>query len=39
MWSYDGLETLNEAWAEEATDEAERARLSRGAGIQPGLVA
>ncbi len=28
MWSYDGLETLNEAWAEEATDEAERARLS-----------
>lgn len=28
MWSYDGLETLNEAWAEEATDEAERARLN-----------
>lgn len=29
MWSYDGLETLNDAWAEEATDEAERARLGR----------
>jgi hypothetical protein len=28
MWSYDGLETLNEAWAEEATNEAERARLN-----------
>ena len=28
MWSYDGLETLNEAWAEEATDEAEQARLN-----------
>jgi len=28
MWSYDGLETLNEAWAEEAVDEAERARLN-----------
>jgi len=28
MWSYDGLETLNQAWAEEATDEAERSRLS-----------
>ena len=28
MWSYDGLETLNEAWAEEATDEAERARFN-----------
>jgi hypothetical protein len=28
MWSYDGLETLNEAWAEEAIDEAERARLN-----------
>jgi len=27
MWSYDGLETLNEVWAEEATDDAERARL------------
>ena len=28
MWSYDGLETLNETWAEEAIDEAERARLN-----------
>jgi hypothetical protein len=28
MWSYDGLETLNEAWAEEAIDPAERARLN-----------
>jgi len=28
MWSYDGLETLNEAWAEEATNEAERGRLN-----------
>jgi cytochrome c5 len=27
MWSYDGLETLNEAWAEEADDPAERARM------------
>jgi len=27
MWSYDGLETLNESWAEEAMDDAERARL------------
>jgi hypothetical protein len=28
MWNYDGLETLNETWAEEAIDEAERARLN-----------
>lgn len=28
MWSYDGLETLNEMWAEEAIDEAERGRLN-----------
>ncbi len=28
MWSYDGLETLNETWAEEAIDEAEKARLN-----------
>ena len=27
MWNYDGLEALNEIWAEEAIDEAERARL------------
>ena len=27
MWSYDGLETLNESWAEEADDPAERARM------------
>ena len=28
MWSYDGVETLNEVWAEEAADEAESARLN-----------
>ena len=28
MWSYDGLETLNDTWAEEAIDDAERARLN-----------
>jgi cytochrome c5 len=28
MWSYDGLETLNVTWAEEAIDEAERSRLN-----------
>ena len=27
MWNYDGLETLNESWAEEADDPAERARM------------
>ena len=35
MWSYDGLETLNEAWAEEATNEAERARLNRVREFSP----
>jgi hypothetical protein len=35
MWSYDGLETLNEAWAEEAIDEAERARLNRVREFSP----
>lgn len=29
MWSYDGLETLNEAWAEESVDPAENARLNK----------
>ena len=29
MWSYDALETLNEAWAEEAVDPAEKSRLDR----------
>jgi cytochrome c5 len=28
MWNADGLETLNETWAEEAIDDAERARLN-----------
>ncbi len=27
MWSYDGVETLTEVWAEEAADEAESGRL------------
>lgn len=27
MWNYDGLETLNDDWAEEARDEAEKTRL------------
>ena len=35
MWSYDGLETLNEAWAEEAVDEAERDRLNRVREFSP----
>jgi cytochrome c5 len=29
MWSYDGLETLNESWAEESIDPADRSRLNR----------
>ncbi len=35
MWNEDGLETLNEAWAEEATDAAEAARLDRVREFSP----
>ena len=35
MWNYDGLETLNEAWAEEATDAAEQARLKAALEFSP----
>jgi hypothetical protein len=35
MWNYDGLETLNEDWAAEARDDAERARLLAMAAFSP----
>ena len=35
MWSEDSLETLNEAWAEEATDEGEKKRLAEIAEFGP----
>jgi hypothetical protein len=35
MWNADGLETLNETWAEEAIDDAERARLNMVSEFSP----
>ena len=35
MWSYDGLETLNESWAVESRDEAEKSRLRAAREFSP----
>jgi cytochrome c5 len=35
MWNYDGLETLNESWAAESRDEAEKARLKATREFSP----
>jgi cytochrome c5 len=35
MWNYDGLETLNDDWAAEARDEAEKTRLKAAREFSP----